>query len=433
MITVILVTVLWGCKFNNNLTKVSDTPDNVKTNFFIQELDIAKYERTGSDFGNSKYNPERIGKLLPFIDEIYDYDFDALEDVERKLEGVDRQKALKAIFRKVTKDTETNLEKHLAILRFLQKSSFHNRFLQPTYRDKQAVYDPLVLLELNEMRCGHVARVAVDLFAAAGYEARLVQAGGHVLAEIRYDNDWHYFDADLFGGGETVIKDGEIPSIDKLSSNPYLLDRLSSGSHYENFVHLTHQESQILFNVPNYYPSTYYFHKSSYSNYPPLHYQKTALPKDLQNKWYGWNYYLTSIDKQRKLINNQPVHHLPSSISYKDIFFVELVSDTTKTILNLEWSKSTDLDSDLLGYKIYVARKSRGWNTPIWYGDKYLEIFNHDMGLWNPEMYNYLFQEPPHDVFLLSTPDTKIDFALDKGHEYYITVMPTPVKVTFYY
>ena len=60
--------------------------------------------------------------------------------------------------------------------------------------DKSIVKDPLVLLELGEMRCGHVAGLAVDLFDAMGYEGRLVQLSCHVIAEIKYDGRWHYFD-----------------------------------------------------------------------------------------------------------------------------------------------------------------------------------------------------------------------------------------------
>ena len=91
------------------------------------------------------------------------------------------------------------------------------------------VSDPLVLLQLGEMRCGHVARVAVDLFSAAGYQARLVQLGAHVIAEVYYGQNWHYFDADMFKGGQCVFNpDGSIPSVDQLSQSPYLIDSLAA-------------------------------------------------------------------------------------------------------------------------------------------------------------------------------------------------------------
>ena len=101
------------------------------------------------------------------------------------------------------------------MLQFLQDISIHNQYLLPVYPNGQMVEDPLVLLQLGEMQCGQMASLAVDLFAAAGYQGRLVQLGGHVIAEIYYGQNWHYFDADLFGNGETVFNpDGSIPSVD---------------------------------------------------------------------------------------------------------------------------------------------------------------------------------------------------------------------------
>ena len=112
-------------------TKLTQTTPTEK---FIKNLDITKYETNGTDYANPKYDPERIGKPIEEID-VYDYDFERLAKVEKKLEGIDRKKALKAIFDQVTKDSTTNLQKHLAVLRFLDKSNFHNR-IQPMYPDK---------------------------------------------------------------------------------------------------------------------------------------------------------------------------------------------------------------------------------------------------------------------------------------------------------
>ncbi|MCG2808196.1 MAG: hypothetical protein L6413_08045, partial [Coriobacteriia bacterium] len=68
------------------------------------------------------------------------------------------------------------------------------------------------MLELGEQRCGQSARLAVDLFAAAGYRARLVQVGFHVTAEVYYDDDWHLLEVGLFGNGAVPrSEDGSIP------------------------------------------------------------------------------------------------------------------------------------------------------------------------------------------------------------------------------
>jgi hypothetical protein len=73
----------------------------------------------------------------------------------------------------------------------------HNDCIKPMHEDKTMVMDPLILLKLNEMRYSQVDRVAVDLFEAVGYQARVVQLGGHVIAEIFYESDWHYFDNEV--------------------------------------------------------------------------------------------------------------------------------------------------------------------------------------------------------------------------------------------
>ena len=69
--------------------------------------------------------------------------------------------------------------------------------------------------------------MAADLFSAVGYQTRLDQLGGHVIAEIYYGGNWHYFDADMFGDGQSVFNpDGSIPSVAQLSENPYLINSL---------------------------------------------------------------------------------------------------------------------------------------------------------------------------------------------------------------
>jgi len=212
LLTLLLI-FLSNCSFNNNLAKDSQTTSNNKTNLFIQNIDISKYEKSGSDFGNPKYSPLRIGKTLEEIDITYDYDFDRLAKTTKSLQGVDRHSALNHIFNEITNGAKNNTERHLLVLKFLQRSSLHN-LIQPIYPDKTGVFDPLVLLELSEMRCGQVSRVAIDLFASKGIKGRLVQVKNHVLAELFYDDSWHFFDADLLGGDQMIFNSqGEIPMI----------------------------------------------------------------------------------------------------------------------------------------------------------------------------------------------------------------------------
>jgi hypothetical protein len=206
----------------------------VKSRLFIKRLDPSHYVRQGTDFGNSDYTLEgsarRVGVPPERLDRAYDYDLFKLAAAQERLAGLDRAAALRRLFEKLTAEAQGNTERHLKVLKFLQQASIHNAYLQPTHSDRTMVTDPWLLLELGEMRCGHVARLAVDLFAAGGYRGRLVPLGGHVIAEIDYDGAWHYFDADLFGNGNTLINsDGSIPSVEQMSRDPIQIDSLPAA------------------------------------------------------------------------------------------------------------------------------------------------------------------------------------------------------------
>ena len=191
-----------------------------ETNEYISQFVPENYMKAGVDYFNPRYSPQRLNKSIDQIDITNDYPFKYLEQIELKVRKVDRRKALKSIFEKITASSNTELERHLSVLNFLYKAAHHNQYVQPMYPDRTTVLDPIVLLELGEMRCGHVARVAADLFDAAGYKVRLVQLHAHVSAEIYYDGKWHLFEADL-AGGPPIMVDGQIPSVEELSKTPF--------------------------------------------------------------------------------------------------------------------------------------------------------------------------------------------------------------------
>jgi hypothetical protein len=73
---------------SNNINNVQVETQLIQTDpteEFIKNLDITKYERNGTDYANPKYNPERIGKPLEEIDREYDFDFERLAQVEKKI------------------------------------------------------------------------------------------------------------------------------------------------------------------------------------------------------------------------------------------------------------------------------------------------------------------------------------------------------------
>jgi hypothetical protein len=419
-LTVALITISSSCSYNDSQIRLLSNQDNAETKDFIQKIDISKYEKSGSDFGNPKYSPLRIGKTLEEIDITYDYDFDRLAKTTNSLQGVNRRRVLKYIFHEVTKGAKNNTEKHLKVLSFLQKSSFHN-LIQPMYPDKKAVFDPLLLLELSEMRCGQVARLAVDLFSSVGIKGRVVQAKAHVLAELFYDGAWHFFDADLFGGERMIFdKQGRIPSFVELSQNPYAVDALANTNESLVIKYMSELASES-----DLYPSSYYF---NYDSSLSLYYEKTATEEEEVNTIYGWNYYKTIQDKFRKIGHIKDFYR-PGVAVLKNIEVLKNSKDNFR--INMEWIPSEDKDGDLIGYKVYVSRYSRGWNNAISDNKRKVlksgsleDYYSKDHQDWHPEMLDLLYTEPPHEIAIIKTSVETAQINIKQSGFYYITIVP---------
>ena len=377
-----------------------------ETNEYISQFVPENYMKAGVDYFNPRYSPQRLNKSIDQIDITNDYPFKYLEQIELKVRKVDRRKALKSIFEKITASSNTELERHLSVLNFLYKAAHHNQYVQPMYPDRTTVLDPIVLLELGEMRCGHVARVAADLFDAAGYKVRLVQLHAHVSAEIYYDGKWHLFEADL-AGGPPIMVDGQIPSVEELSKTPFLIDKVPTK--YEYYLSLSKVNSNS-----SMYPSYFFFSKKALSQMEASYYYKTATSKEIKNsKFYGWDLYKT--DNHRWSLTDFEPKWEPSLPMFKNIKI-----KGNKFIL--EWEKSHDKDNDLLGYRVYLSEKSRGWNyKEVEAPDNVKKYF---FGGWNPEMYDNVFKEPPSDLGLIETSSTKIEIPIsDKKEVIFVTVM----------
>src|SRR5262245_35073672 len=119
-----------ACLGVSGLTVTGDLePD--PTRRYVESLDPARFERNGTRYTDPDLSPFRILPTLTAHDVIYHYDFARLAKAEDRLRGIDRRIALEAIFERVTAGSNSNRERHLAVLRFLHKSSFHN-LIQPT-------------------------------------------------------------------------------------------------------------------------------------------------------------------------------------------------------------------------------------------------------------------------------------------------------------
>jgi hypothetical protein len=416
-------TASWKWRESRGCLPVVDTGP---TAVYICDFDPARYIRRGTDLANPDYtlagSARRVGKAADKINGARDYDFARLAAVEKRLAGVDRRRALLAIFQKITATATTPREQHLAVLNFLQQASIHNIYIQPLYPDGTMVTDPLVLLELGEMRCGQVARVAVDLFDAAGYRGRLVQLASHVVAELFYDQDWHYLDADLISNGMTVLNpDGSIPSIAQLSRSPLLIDRLS-----------TCYESPKANTIPveSYaYPSWTFCSRQAWEKmFPagrprrPFVYFKTATQEQARaSRLYGWEWY-AELETPERQLHDVPQYYAPGAPAIQQVEARRLADGSLRVVI--AWAPSQDGDHDMTGYRVFVSRQSRGWNyagNSLPYAIMPLKSSH---AVWTPEMYARRCEMPKSEVLLAQTADTHQDLRLTAPGEYYVTVMP---------
>lgn len=379
---------------------------------YIAQLDVARFERNGTRYTDPDLSPYRILPTLTSHDVTFHYDFAKLAAVEDRLRGVHRRSALKALFDLVAAGADTPTARHLAVLRFLHRAAFHN-LIQPATPDGQPVLDPLVLLELGEMRCGHVNRVAADLFRSAGIPARLVQAGFHILAEVWYDGAWHYFDGDIFGNGESArLPDGRIPSMAELSRRPELLDRLTAywEPDHRNAVPSAGRD----------YPSWYYFAAPAYaaSRASPVCIAKAATPEqEDRSRLYGWEYYTTVPDPDRRLTAEVE----PRKTSAPPVLTkVRCDTDGDGRRLTLAWAVA----KGAVGYRVFVGCTPRGWNYdgPSLPSD--LMRYKSGHGTWRPEMYEPRYRLPPADLAFVDTTELRVTVQLPTAGPAYVTVMP---------
>jgi hypothetical protein len=320
---------------------------------------------------------------------------------------VDRRTVLAAIFEQVTRGCRTNTERHLAVLKFLHRAGNHN-LLQPTWPDRTGVFDPLVLLELGEMRCGQVNRLAVDLFAAAGFVGRLVQVASHVGAEVHYDGKWHYFDATFGGNGECVRNaDGTIPSVAELSATPGRIDGLT--------VHWEPDYCNGFWASPGWpYPSWNYFAATAYAETGgrPTVYMKTATPEqERASRHYGWEHGRSEDDPARKLWPDIPRRTAPSAPYITRC-------EVSGRAVELDW-EATGAD----GFVVTMGGTSRGWNFDADSLPDTLAGLKSAARGWRPEDYEARFTLPPADLGRREVREPRARLELPEGRPVFVTVM----------
>jgi hypothetical protein len=372
----------------------------LQTWWYIRTFDPLAYESHGEDYCSSDYSGSIASQYMKG------------SIVRWELANIDRSKALVAIFNKITQGAKSNTEKQFLVLDFIQKASYHTTSIA-SYSSGDWVYDPLVLLQLGNMYCTQGAIVAIDLFGAAGYPGRLVQLANHQIAEIYYDGDWYYLDTDLFGNGETVMNNGVIPSVSKMSKSDYKkLDALPA-----------YQESNVMDcsgtakNTGDLYPSYPYFSKQAYlMDVPQNYYIGLDSAYDFEHGWKAVEK-ISSNDKVEEY--SIPAQHTPSRPLITDVSF-----DPSQTNLTIHFA-ATDSDGDLAGYEIFISDHSRGWDYNQFYGDKSAKNYWENSGGWKPNMYGNLFELPPSNLEFIkvSANKTFVDIPVKHGTTYFITLM----------
>jgi hypothetical protein len=384
-----------------------DIHSRIRTWIYIRDFDVARSENRGTDFCNLRFG-EKVTMTR-------------VNEIRWQLRGVSRSRALRGIFDKVTIGAVNDTQKHLQIVKFLQRANIH-KDTPPTYPNGMEIFDPLVMLELKETWCNQASKLAIDLFESAGYKGRQVQLGTHIIAEIYYNEAWHYLDTDLFGNGDIVLTDdGRIPSVRELGT-PELVRKLDALANYQE-AHAAVCTLPLKANSYAPYPSFYYFSRQAYPtgyNGPGYYYKDTPLPNaDLHTFFYGWmNFHF---EPDPSIIRfDQPVKGGPS-VPQIDTVTV----DRQKSQITIGY-RSTDPDQDLAGYRIYVSERSRGWNYKKFNGTPDLEKYNVPPVDWSVESYDRLFKLPHSDVALIEVPGDRNEIAipLKEKKRIFVSIMP---------
>ena len=184
----------------------------VETELYIKNYDVCQREFDGCNY-------EALMAQIPNQEAFYA----AAEVKAKELEMVDRKRALSGIFYKLCGNFEVGKDSYFKVLEHLQAISFHHQHIGAVNSGGEMIYDPLTLLDLHFMMCGNVNRLGCDLWSSVGGNSRVCQLGGHVIAELFYDDDFHYFDADETIGKPVIVNDN-VPSLSQLA-NGCLIDR----------------------------------------------------------------------------------------------------------------------------------------------------------------------------------------------------------------
>lgn len=122
--------------------------------------------------------------------------------------------SIQTIARDLYRDCKTDEDKAVATWYFVRRVMFHWPHI-PTWDTVDLVNSYGIGL------CGYQSKAYAEIAQAGGFKARTLHMPGHVLAEVWYDNDWHFFDCQV-GWFACEQKDGKrtVASHEDIAANP---------------------------------------------------------------------------------------------------------------------------------------------------------------------------------------------------------------------
>lgn len=316
---------------------------------------------------------------------IANYDQQLLEQARLCLAGVSRKKLLRDVFVKTVAGCAdgTDEQKWIAVMEYLSLAINYPMVNQPVDSDGVIIMDPAVLLYLGEGRCGHTARLVVDMALANGYEARIAILAAHVVAEVQWGGRWRLVDAasnfpvDNFKG-----EFPEWPSLIDVAKEPWRLDRLPDRAVYRDLNGSRTLAGQVMPVDPG-YPgsprlSSRYFAASLFINRlnmsgvashgNVIYHYKTAEEKESEGGVFsGWNYFRVeseSVPTVPLAFKSETVQIITPTVLQQQAGCAVLTIRFLRAMVAVmdEKCMTPHLVPDDCWYEARVSSQSRGWD-----------------------------------------------------------------------
>ena len=200
-----------------------------------------------------------------------------------------KKRILSDVVKCVTKDQIGDLAKTKKWVNFLQYKIAHP-IKPPLVKNGMAIFDPIWLLENKIGQCGQTNRLVLDGIETLGIKGRLVQLDGHVIAEAYLNNDFLALDADALNNGNYFYdSNGNILSAIDIHSNLFELEKLNNKVYLETCDFKWKELCKPYLHFDDRL-SPFDWLKNSFKT-KPYYYIKTATEIQLNNAYYGWDFY----------------------------------------------------------------------------------------------------------------------------------------------